>query len=215
MAPILFVCYINDLPEYCGEMKPFLFTDDTALLIRNKSMEVINDTLQCDFGILTRWLSANKLSLNIQKTKCMFFCGKRSPLRHFSLNISSNDIAIECVDTIKYLGVQIDRSLSFDDHVDNIVKKCNQRNRMLWKIRSFIPQEQAKYSYKTLIHHLFTYADFVYDGTSVTNQKNSKCAKTIHFEQLKSVIMTIPPPDYIMIWQLTISKHAGKNLVWK
>ena len=100
-------------------MKPFLFADNTALLIRNKSLEVINNTLQHDFGVLLNWFTANKLSLNVDKTKSMLFCGKHSHLCNFSLNINSNSIAIECVDTIKYLGVQIDRFLSFEKNVTN------------------------------------------------------------------------------------------------
>ncbi len=41
LGPLLFVCYINDLPQHCQEMVPYLYADDTALLVRSKSLEEI------------------------------------------------------------------------------------------------------------------------------------------------------------------------------
>ena len=46
LGPLLFVCYINDMPKFCGDLRPFIYADDMALLTKNKSLEVINATLQ-------------------------------------------------------------------------------------------------------------------------------------------------------------------------
>ncbi len=155
----------------CGDMTPFLFAEDTALLVRDKSLDIINDTLQRDFDLLCKWFTANKLSLNAPKMKSMLLCNKHSYLRNFSLDVAVNSTEIESVDHIKYLGVYIDRHLSFDELVNHIIKKWNQRDRLLWKIRSCIPESLAKYLYKTLINPLFAYGDFVYDGTSMENEQ--------------------------------------------
>ena len=48
LGPLLFVCYINDLPKYCTEMRPYLFADDTALVIADDSLERIQLKLQRD-----------------------------------------------------------------------------------------------------------------------------------------------------------------------
>ena len=77
---------------------------------------------------------------------------------------------LEKVDTMKYLGVNIDQLLSFDKHIDTVVQKSNQRTRLLWKMRGYISEDLAKYLYITLIHPLFTYCDFVYDGTYEYNK---------------------------------------------
>ena len=55
------------------------------------------------------WLKANKLSLNVKKTKCMFF-HKRKTLPH--INLSLNDVIIENVPKFNYLGIIIDEHLS-------------------------------------------------------------------------------------------------------
>ncbi len=108
LGPLLFVCYVNDMPQYCNRMRPFLFADDTALLIKDNSLENIQNQLQNDFNRLLLWFSANKLSLNVKKTKSMLICHRRSPYRNFSLSIHGNNTPIEPVDTIKYLGLYID-----------------------------------------------------------------------------------------------------------
>ena len=72
---------------------------------------------------------------------------------------------------MKYPGLHIDKFLSFDVHIDKIVKKVNQRNRILWKLSNFIPETLAKYLYQTQIHPIFSYCDFLYDGTSVANKQ--------------------------------------------
>ena len=51
------------------------------------------------------WLKANKLSLNVKKTKCMFF-HKRKTLPH--INLSLNDVIIQNVPKFNYLGIIID-----------------------------------------------------------------------------------------------------------
>ena len=135
---VLFVCYINDLPKYCTEMRPYLFADDTALVISDHCLEVIQSKLQNILNILLQWFTTNKLSLNVSKTKWMLICNNRSPFRNFNLYITDNDIPIDSVDTIKYLGLHVNRHRSFDAHIENIVKKVSQRNRLLWKMHNSI-----------------------------------------------------------------------------
>ena len=65
---------------------------------------------------------------------------------------------------MKYLGVNLDKHLSFEMQTDKIVTKVNQRTGLLWKLKSFINEALAKYLYLTGIHPLFLYCDSVYDG---------------------------------------------------
>ncbi len=168
LGPLLFVCYINDLPKFCGNLLPFIYADDTALLIRNEDITFITEELQNGLNIVTTWFQANKLGLNLSKTKSILFTSRRSPFRNFSLDIRSNDKQIESTDTFKYLGVTLDKHLTFETHAENIVKKVNQRTRILWKVRNFITEDLAKYLYLTLVQPLFTYVDYIYDGCSQT-----------------------------------------------
>ena len=108
------------------------------------------------------------------------------------LNITGNNIPIDSVDTIKYLGLYVDKHLSFDSHVDNIVKKVSQRNRLLWKMRNFIPESLAKYLYTTLIAPIFNYCDFIYDGTSNYNKQKLQVMQNASLRAVKRTKLEYP-----------------------
>ena len=77
LGRLLFTIYINDI-QFCSDLFPFIkYADDTTLLSPNISNNnhistVIND----EINKVHKWLCANKLSLNIQKTKYIIFQGK-------------------------------------------------------------------------------------------------------------------------------------------
>ncbi len=176
-GPLLYVCYINDLPKFCADLLPFIYADDTALLSRCKSMDKITENLQIGFDSITSWFGANKLEFNISKTKSMLFTGKRSPYRNFNLDIKSNNTSIESPDNFKYLWVTLDKNLTFEQHISNTIKKVSQRTRVLWKVRNYVSQDLARYLYLTLVHSLFTYCDFVYDGCTSTQGNKLQVAQ--------------------------------------
>ncbi len=144
LGPLLFVCYINDFPKFWGNLLPFIYADDMALLTRSKDIIQITEELQYGLNIITSWFQANKLGLNLAKTKSILFTSRRSPFRNFNLDIRSSDTQIESTDTFKYLGITLDRYLHFETHAENIIKKVNQRTRILWKVRNFVTEDLAK-----------------------------------------------------------------------
>ena len=98
----------------------------------------------------------------------MLICGKRSKHRHESLSVSLNGEAIECVAGMKYLGLQIDKHLSFESHINMVCGKLSARPGLLWRIGSFIPQTLAKSLYLSLIYPHLLYRNFALDGASQT-----------------------------------------------
>jgi hypothetical protein len=67
LGPILFLLYINDLPNCLESTKANLFTDDTKLSCEGLSSHEIETKLKRDIENVHRWLTANKLSLNMKK----------------------------------------------------------------------------------------------------------------------------------------------------
>jgi hypothetical protein len=93
LGPLLFIVYISDLPPTLKTSSiPILFADDTRVIISGKNMD--------DYCILSnkvlsqksKWFSANKLSLNLEKTNVIKFITKNS---QYPLNIGYNDKYIE------------------------------------------------------------------------------------------------------------------------
>ena len=71
LGPILFLLYINDLPNCLETTKANLFADDTNLTCEGFSLYEIEIKLNKDIENVHRWLTANKLSLNMKKTEFM------------------------------------------------------------------------------------------------------------------------------------------------
>ena len=72
LGPLLFLLYINDLHKSVKHSKTYHFADDTNIMQSNKSLDVLSKNLNKDLKSLSQWLKANKLSLNISKTKLSF-----------------------------------------------------------------------------------------------------------------------------------------------
>ncbi len=73
LEPLLFLCYVNDLPFHLNSTLGFLYADDTALLVRGKDPIELQEKLNLELANVSRWFDANKLSMNISKTKLMHF----------------------------------------------------------------------------------------------------------------------------------------------
>ena len=78
LGPLLFLIYINDLCTVCKNTMPVLFADDTNLFSSGLDATGIQDGVNHDLAIITEWLKANKLSLNIKNTHYMKLCKKQS-----------------------------------------------------------------------------------------------------------------------------------------
>ena len=68
LGPILFLCYINDLPN-ATELLTFLFADDTSGLIFGKNLQELIHKMNTEINKNANWFRANKIAVNISKTK--------------------------------------------------------------------------------------------------------------------------------------------------
>ena len=112
LGPLLFLLYINDF-HLCSDLFEFhLFADDTNLFYRHKYLQTLESNINCEIAKVHTWLCANKLSLNIEKSKfVLFYPSQRNITQHFNLAI--DDKIIQQDNCIKYLEIFfIDSNLS-------------------------------------------------------------------------------------------------------
>ena len=72
LGPLLFLLYINDLPNCNLLSEVRIYADDTNLTFASKDSEELFSSLTSDLGNLKQWLDSNRLSPNVLKTKCLF-----------------------------------------------------------------------------------------------------------------------------------------------
>ena len=116
-----------------------MFADDTNLFCHGKSSTEIENKINTDLDNVHKWLIANKLTLNQEKTESVLV-GSRQRLQQ-SLNnpqiVISNHI-IQQVSTKKVLGVIIDEQLKWKEHNDLQCKKISPSIALLRKAKQFV-----------------------------------------------------------------------------
>ena len=78
LDPLLFLLYINDLPNCLTNSYPRMYTDDTHLTYADKDVNIIQSCLNEDLLNISKWLIANKLTLNMTKTEFMLMSRDKS-----------------------------------------------------------------------------------------------------------------------------------------
>ena len=156
LGPLLFLIYVNDLHLSC-DAKTIMYADDTCLLLpfymnsnsnNNIQTQYINNKL---FSVF-QWLCANKLSLNTEKTKYMLFHFKQKQINENNLpNIEINSVQIKHVETIKFLGIHLDESLTWNNHVSEISNKISKVVGVLSILKHRFPTHILLTIYKSLI----------------------------------------------------------------
>mgnify|MGYP000067681235 CR=1 FL=1 len=116
LGPVLFLLYINDLPINVPQASTVLFADDTNLLVKESSKEVLQETINQTVVQLQNWLDHNGLHLNVSKTVSLDFYPLDKPINPVDLTINNNKI--NRYDSTKFLGLWIDSSLSWEKHID-------------------------------------------------------------------------------------------------
>ena len=79
LGPLLFLIYINDLPNCLTSCQPRMYADDTHITYADVDVNSIQLNLNHDLGNLNKWLISNKLTLNTAKTEFMLI-GSRQKL---------------------------------------------------------------------------------------------------------------------------------------
>ena len=163
LGPILFSIYINDMVRACNLSNPYLFADDGALLFENICRKTYL-SIRIEMLTIIKWLSVNKLSLNIDKTKILIFDNVNFSVK---INLGNNYNIKECK-SFKYLGLIVDNLLKFDLHVDYIKKKIQKRIGAMYRGSSLLPVKYRKMFANSLILPHFDYLDTIYCRASKT-----------------------------------------------
>lgn len=160
LAPILFTIYINDIKKCLRHCKIRLFADDALVTISETNAYDAMLKMQEDLDSLYRWLCIRKLKLNVDKTKFMIICKNRSStgnnhLSNIGLRIKNDEL--QKVDKIKYLGVLIDESLTFGEHINYLENKIARKIGFMYRTCKHISQRHKLLVYQAIIEPHFIY----------------------------------------------------------
>jgi hypothetical protein len=166
LGPLLFLIFINDLPDRVTTgTKVKLFADD-CILYRNISSDRDSHILQGDLENLQRWEADWLMQFHPSKCQVLHVTNKKKPVKHI---YKIHSVNLDEVPTAKYLGVNIDSKLSWNDHISAITKKANSTMGFIQRNINSCPKNTKEMCYKTIVLPLAEYGSVVWDPHTKAN----------------------------------------------
>ena len=176
LGPLLFIIYINDLTKYLKDGSSRLYADNTAICMSSNCYVDLLLCLKIEMECIFQLLKANRLTLNLKKTKYMVF-GTRQKLSGIDdIKLTTGDGSIDRVDTLRYLAIALDSSLTFQPHLENTYKKACKQLSVVRKVRNCLNKNVSLMLYKSLILPHLHYRNTIY-----------MCASKEHVDKLQLI----------------------------
>lgn len=206
LSPTLYNIYIADLPLF-ALCQVALFADDLAIYVKSNSKHYIIDHLQSAIERVDNFYRIWRLKLNAAKTQCIYFTRRRkaSFLPSIQLSLQGNDL--EWAAHVRYLGITLDKKLTFARHIENTIERVNKYIRVFYSLinrRSSLSEKNKIILFKVIFQAIILYGCPVWINCAHTHIKKLQISqnkvlkmilnKPFYFstERLHSLAMTLP-----------------------
>lgn len=223
LGPLIFLMYINDLPTYMKSENVVIYADDTSVVEAADSIAVLQDRLRNVVDKFTSWCRMNRLIVNAEKTILIQFFGRKrisTPLR-----VAVDNIGVQPSESTKFLGVYIDNSLNWREHVNYVVKRMNTNFYIILQLKKVLGSKELIDIYYATVNSLFAYNITLWGNSTeafrvfisqkriirlIFNIKtNESCRKTFK----ENHILTVPSTFIYKCLLLTKQKHSSLEKV--
>lgn len=189
LGPVLYLLFTADLPTCQGTITT-TFADDTAVLSISKDPLEATRLLQQNVNMIEKWTKKWQISLNETKSHYILF----TKCKHNAKPITVKGKELQATDCVKYLGMHLDKGLTWKRHINIKRKQLDiQFRKYYWLVgrRSSLSIQNKLLLYKTIFKPVWSYGIQLWGTTS-----NSNISKIERF-QSKSIRIMINAPWYI------------------
>ena len=174
------------------------FADDTTIYYSSENLNTCVEKINGDLLKIDKWCEENNMCLNTKKTKAMIFGKSNSTkkLKIINLDVHINENKISPVRTYKYLGITLDQNLTFNSHINQIIKNSNHKIFMLKRIRQYLTVKSSILVYKNFILPVIEYGSILY---MTSNKKLLDRLQTIQNFGLKCCLQVNKRTDTYLI----------------
>jgi len=156
---------------------PIISTYDNSILFAHSNLTDFNKNIHMVFATLNEWFRANRLSLNFNKTNYVHFTAKRN--MSVNLKMGYNNNLITNSSYTKFLGVTMDNILSWNNHIDLLMKKFIMVCYIIRNAKTYMSASTLR-----MIHHAFFHLAMSY---GIIFWGNSSHSSTIFSMQTKAI----------------------------
>ena len=138
-----------------------------------RNIQTLFSTVNKELNNINEWFQANKLSLNVKKTKYSLFhkSSKQDDIPLVLPKLKISNYEIERVQSIRFLGVILDQHLSWKVHIKHIENKIAKNIGILYKAKPYLDKRSLLALYFSYIHTYLNYANVAWGSTNRTNLK--------------------------------------------
>ena len=180
LGPILFILYINDLPDQINSNLK-IFADDTKIFRAVQSLED-KSSLETDLAKLIEWSTKWQLPFNVEKCKVIHY-GSLNPNNRYRMGNAELTTDLQEKD----LGVVFDNKIKFDLHINQIIAKANSRLGLIRYTFTELPASTLLPLYKSIVRPILEYAVAIWkphlkkdiDGLEKVQRRATKLVKGI------------------------------------
>ena len=133
LRPLIFLLYVNDFSEKLeGENDVVQFADDNSIICKFELNENNHQKIEKILEQTDKYLTENQLTLNADKTEMLFFTNLTNSDPEFSFKGE----VIKPTHACRYLGIQIDSNLTFENHLNSVLSKMANAHCSLYLVRN-------------------------------------------------------------------------------
>ena len=171
LGPLLFILYTYDVKFICPNDKVIMYADDTTLIVSGRNYIEAAQKTNSILERFVHYFNYNKLSVNPGKTKFICYEAKKKSQNIISkrdsetISVTMNDIVIEEAKTVKFLGVILNKKLTWHDHKLYVQRKVSKCLGILYNSKKVMTEKETIMMYKTFIQSNFLYAIEVWGHT--------------------------------------------------
>ena len=157
LGPLLFLIYMNDIPNCTEHFNFILYADDTTLnnTVQIPSLSPVD--INNELAKVYDWLAVNKLSLNVRKTKYVIFHAMNKRIEGVIPNLEINGIPLERVQNFNFLGLVLNENMSWKPHIDLLANKLAKCAGVLNKLKRFLPIHILRTLYFSMVQSRLVY----------------------------------------------------------
>lgn len=167
LSPILFNLFITDLGETFETSGSAFFADDTAIFCSGTNPNKITEKLCKSADQLSKYCLKWKIKLNAAKTQAIFFTKKKSKDKLPGQTINLNGTPLPWSNNIKYLGLNLDKTLTFKFHSVKTVERFMKYMKILYPLisrKSKLSRDNKILIYKSIFQSILLYASPVWSN---------------------------------------------------
>jgi ribonuclease P/MRP protein subunit RPP40 len=165
LSPLLFLLYINDLPECLGaNVKCKMYADDAKIYQIFHRSDVNNQSLQHSLDSVSVWASTWQMKLAAEKCHVLRI-GYKNPLRVLSVG----DVALASVENVNDLGIKMSNTLKYSTHCAERSRKASQRANLIFRSFRTSHVDTLMLAFKVFVRSLLEYCTSVYSPGLVAN----------------------------------------------